>query len=722
MKVLEICIIFYVNLNVLISNTIKQPGLCLQYDTCNLQDLNSRPSYNLDEYAKRNCYCDQMCTIYDDCCENYPNQNFNLSKKNFVCNLRRTMCDDGNTISFIYSIGGCPIDYNEDNLIKIKCNKGDSTESEHDAEDKFLKWPFYSNITNYTYNNIYCAICNGEKMKDLHPWQAAFRCNNNIEATNSSQVFEKVKKKCVFTKWMSSFMQYRYCRNNLISTCLKNDLSSLKLQTKCLTGPYKVRHSTINRTLRFRNEFCAECSGYNRSTCLKPTNTTNNYKCIATEVTWSLFFDFNFFGGEYEVGFKKLKGDIKVKRCDSESFYDPFKEICVKIIYKKVNITDENNKNCKFYKNSDIVLLNEAKAGFNFDFELVNYSNFNFNNQNISINSIFDTSHTEVALICYTPLIDSSDSYSNNDYQKFKTNHLIITIIGIIASLTGLISLIIIYLIFPALRNLPGKDLLSLSSTYICVYVIMIILMIISNPIKYSYNIYLQQNDNEIEEPKSFKIIKQITFILAVLLHYVSLSTFSWISIISFDICHTLRDSGSTIANKTKEEENKLFKIHLFFGYFLLPFLPVLIGILLDLFLKDSVFSPNYGYNHVNGHFSFWISNKRGLFILFTIPVTLMLIINFIFFLITIYSIIKTDNTTNNVMVSSAKQSRQSRILLFIKLFSIMGISWLLGLLAGYFDKEWLFIIYTIANVFQGFFIFLTFITNRKVVKLLKRC
>jgi ABC-type dipeptide/oligopeptide/nickel transport system permease subunit len=51
-----------------------------------------------------------------------------------------------------------------------------------------------------------------------------------------------------------------------------------------------------------------------------------------------------------------------------------------------------------------------------------------------------------------------------------------------------------------------------------------------------------------------------------------------------------------------------------------------------------------------------------------------------------------------------------------------MGISWLLGLLAGYFDKEWLFIIYTIANVFQGFFIFLTFITNRKVVKLLKRC
>jgi ABC-type dipeptide/oligopeptide/nickel transport system permease subunit len=73
-------------------------------------------------------------------------------------------------------------------------------------------------------------------------------------------------------------------------------------------------------------------------------------------------------------------------------------------------------------------------------------------------------------------------------------------------------------------------------------------------------------------------------------------------------------------------------------------------------------------------------------------------------------------------MVSSAKQSRQSRILLFIKLFSIMGISWLLGLLAGYFDKEWLFIIYTIANVFQGFFIFLTFITNRKVVKLLKRC
>ena len=682
MKFLTKFIFFIVNSNIAISNIVKQPGLCLQYDTCNLGDLNTRPYYNLDEYAKRNCYCDKMCTIYNDCCENYPYGNISISKQNFVCNMRRTMCDDGDTSSFIYSIGECPIDYNEDNLIKVKCHKGDSSESDHDDEDKFLKWPFYSNFTNYTYNNIYCAICNHEKMIDLHPWQAAFRCDKNVNVSNSSQLLEKMKKKCTFTKWMSSFMDYRYCRNNLISTCLKNDSSSLKLQTKCLTGPYKVRHSTINKTLKFRNEFCAECSGYNRSSCFKPTNTTNNYKCLATEVTWSLFFDFNFFGGDYEVGFKKFKGDIKLKRCDTESFYDPFKEICVKIIYRTFNMTDENNKNCKFYRNSDIVLLNEAKADFNFDFELVDYTNFSFNSKNMSINSFIEKSTTEFALVCYSPIIDSSESYSNNDHEKFQKNHSIITIIGIIVSLIGLIILIIIYSIFPTLRNLPGKDLLCLSSTYICVYLIMIILMIISKPIKNSYHSFLQQNDNEIEEPKSFKIIKQITYILAIILHYTWLSTFSWISIISFDICHTLRDSGSTIANQSKDEENKVFRIHLFFAYFVLPSLPVLTGILLDLFLKDSPYAPNYGYNHFNDHFTFWISNRRSLFILFTVPVTIILTINLIFFLITLYSIIKTDNSTNHATTSlSAKHSRQSRILLFSKLWTIMGVRYFRNLI-----------------------------------------
>ena len=710
MYILEIILFTFANINVLKSNVMKNQDLCVQYNTCS--EFNSKPDYNLDEYATRNCYCDDECLIYNDCCENYPVKNNSSYKKQFVCNLRSTMCDEGDISSFIYSIGECPSEYTEDLVIKLKCLKGNSG-GELQDEDKFLKWPFYSNRTNYTYNNIYCAICNGEQMLHLNPWQAAFRCDRNVSIANNTQILEKMKKKCSFVKWRSSFMKFRYCRNNVISTCLKNDSASLKIESKCLNGPYKIRYSTINKTLQFRNEFCAECSGYTKSTCFRPINGTNKYKCIATEVTWSLFFDFNFFNGEYEVGFKKSKGDVKLRKCDAESFYDPFNQICSKIVYKNVEIKAENVSNCKIYENSDIILLNEAKSLLNHDIQLVDYTNFYFNNQNLSISNVFLHSQTEMALVCYTSLIDTSESFSNSNDGKFTSIHKIITIVGIVASLSGLVLLIIIYIRFPTLRNLPGKDLLCLSSTYICIYLIMIASMILLKVLNSSYKGYLQQKDNDLEEPKSLKIIKQTIYALAVLLHYTFLCTFSWISIISYDICKTLTNYGNSIANKSKEDDIKIFKTHLLFGYLLIPSLPVLIGILLDTFKKDSLYAPNYGYTD---RFTFWISNRQSLFMLFIVPVTIMLLINLIFFSLILNSVLKTDNSTNRTIISSsAKQKRQSRIVLFIKLLTIMGLCWLLGLLAGYYDKEWLFLIYTMCNVFQGFFIFLAFIFNHKV-------
>ena len=699
---------FYIN---------KQQSLCSQYDACT--KMNSNLDYNLDEYSKRNCYCDSDCAIYNDCCENYPIKNIEtMTKKQFMCNLRRTICDEGDTSSFIYSIGDCPNEYQEDILIKLKCQKSvleQASSSNQENDDKFFKWPFYSNITNFTYNNIYCAICNGEKMINLQPWQAAFTCDKEIKITNNPQILDKMKKKCSFTTWMSSFMHYRYCRNNLISTCLKNDSKMLQLESKCKNGPYKVRYAINNNSISFRNEFCAECSGFIKQTCLKPFNSTNIFPCIRTDVTWSLFFDFNFFEGEYEVGFRKFKSDIKVARCDKDSFYDPFSRRCRKTIYQAVNLSIENNKNCKFYKNSDIILLNEAKSNLHFDFELVDYTDINISNHNMSVKNIFENSQTEVALVCYSQLIDSSEEItSGNELKKFKTGHHLLTVIGITISLIGLSFLLIIYIIFPQLRNLPGKDLICLSISYICVYLIMIASMFLAKPVELIFYSYMQQN-YEGEEPRSLKLIKLVSYTLAVMLHYAFLCTFSWLTIISFDISSTLRDKGSLIAIKGKEEKMRTFKLHLLFGYIILPCVPVIVGILLDNFLsKESKYAPKYGYAD---YFTFWISNRKSLFVLFTIPVSIMLLLNLAFFVATICSIIKTDQATMSV---SAQRSRKSRILLFVKLSTIMGISWLLGLLAGIFDKEWLFVVYTICNVFQGFFIFLCFIFNRKVLNLLK--
>jgi hypothetical protein len=302
-------------------NIIKPVNSCSLMDTCLKDGINIKSPFKSD--MESNCYCDKKCRIYQDCCENFKEESNQtvLEKIEFNCNLSRTIFEKDKKNNFIYSIGVCPNEYS-DYITKIKCKKSNDVETDQ-QEDTFLKWPFYSNMTHYTYNNIYCAICNGEKMIDLHPWQAAFRCNKSVNIINSSQILEKIKKKCTFTKWMHSFMQFRQCRNNLIQTCLNR--SDSLTENKCINGPYKIRYSP-DGNLVFRNEYCAACNGIAEPTCKQLNITNKKLKSTATEITFSLFFDFNFFDGEYEVGFKRFQNDIlKLKRvnCDNDSFFDP---------------------------------------------------------------------------------------------------------------------------------------------------------------------------------------------------------------------------------------------------------------------------------------------------------------------------------------------------------------------------------------------------------------
>ncbi len=377
-------------------------------------------------------------------------------------------------------------------------------------------------------------------------------------------------------------------------------------------------------------------------------------------------------------------------------------------------------------------LLNETKIDLKY--EILEYTDFIFNKNNNDFNlSITQNTETNYVVVCFLNSENGAEEeYKNITNKKFKDIHYILTIIGLTFSLSGLTFLVCIYIIYPSLRNLHGKDLMCLSLTYIFVYLIMIASMILSKCIELSSPIsepFQVVNENESAEFSQRILfdgyVQAISYGLAVLLHYSFLCTFSWITIISFDICNKIKNISHFITTRVRDRanENYIFKVHLSFGFLILPFLPVCVGVILDIFNRDSKYAPEYGGNA--HHFNFWISNRISLFILFTIPVSLLLLLNLTFFVVTLYFIIKTENSTNlrisNNDLMSFRKSRNSRLLLGIKLLIIMGVCWLLGLLAGLLDRDWLFLLYTVCNEFQGFFIFLTFTFNRKVIKLLKK-
>ncbi|XP_071950400.1 uncharacterized protein [Antedon mediterranea] len=61
----------------------------------------------------------------------------------------------------------------------------------------------------------------------------------------------------------------------------------------------------------------------------------------------------------------------------------------------------------------------------------------------------------------------------------------------------------------------------------------------------------------------------------------------------------------------------------------------------------------------------------------------------------------------------SKKQQLTEEIIIYIRISTVMGVTWYLGFIAAYVDHMVLWFIYTILNSLQGFFIFIAFnVTN----------
>lgn len=512
---------------------------------------------------------------------------------------------------------------------------------------------------------------------------------------------------------MPEWMQFRYCRKNLIEKCVNPEPSlspeEVKLNNlKCSKGEYKIRLvNNKSKILTFRNKFCAECSGFsiNESVCNKitPKKISSEYNCTIRDVTWSVLFDFNFFTGEYRVGFNKLRGQSIINMCDTNFFYDPFSKKCRLITstdnlkkFLQLNACSENF--LKTYQpeeftflneNNDEIKENQNKVFILSDTVILNSSFYKYDSLNGTIQACFkdeDTSPTE-------------------DTEKFSDSHNILTTLGISLSLIGLILLLIIYSLFPSLRNLPGKNLICFSISYLLVYLIVIISTIFVNFVSNK-----QTNNFDF-----------IFYLLAVCLHYSFLSAFSWMTIISFDIYKTFIGKKSYTPSRDKQDEARKFKFNLLICFLGLPFLPVGLALTVDNFLHDLSIAPHYGGLRKNFRIT-WFSNRLGLLVFYVLPVALMILTNLIFFLFTVIAIIKTDK--NIVSYHSAMKTnifKRYRMVLFVKLLVLMGLSWSIAFMASLTDSDLVYLIHTVLNAFQGFFIFICFSFNKKVFALFKQ-
>jgi len=628
------------------------------------------------KHLNDNCFCND-CDRFGDCCEDIQvaKEQTNEFRK-YECNVKI------NENGFIYSISTCDETWSNDE-IRVKCS---IDSSQNFTKNKFVyELPIYSYSKNLTYKNIFCAQCNFESVENLKPYELSVTFIEN-EINKFEDCFEENTVKCKFSYIPQGNFQMRvciksidFCPEHIMDRTLRNNCSNhsayryYSYRYYYNITKYNISSNAEDFLVVYKNKYCAKCHGINQSLL---TCSPNNLRKLSFLQSMQVLFDLSDYKGNILVGYKGDTND-KIISCD-----------------KKNNTIIE----CSDYDDS----FNQSKL---------------INNQTIS----------KIPL----PLGDIIKSY--------------ITFFGNIISILSLAILLLVYSILKNLRNLAGKILMSLSVSLLFAQ----IFFLISN--------YISKDELE------FLVFKKISlcYIFALLTHYFYLAYFAWSNVMSFDLFITFY---STL--KKNNSKSTFIKYSVF--AWTLP-----LAVLIILFIVRLSIDNQYQIYALNVCF---LTYKQDLLIFFITPVSSFLILNLIFFIMSIVSIRKVDRTSNlylkkctdgapttsdsnqtnttslsqrvsetevskkknyqknlqeinferekallNEKNSKNKDFLKQRLILFLKLFILMGCCWSTSVLNSFFKEAYVWYIYIIVNSLQGFLIFITIIFNRQTLKEIRK-
>lgn len=309
-------------------------------------------------------------------------------------------------------------------------------------------------------------------------------------------------------------------------------------------------------------------------------------------------------------------------------------------------------------------------------------------------------SNGTVWIEAYRLLLNDSHYILNNDILMFcipftandstmvfeehilNTSHL--TLIGLGISMISLLLHLIVFSIVPDLRNLPGWNLAALCSSLFVSYLLIFI----------------------IGTGEATKI-PEMCIALAFLTHFFMLASIVWMSVMSYDVFVSLMRATGSFRISSNQFKWKKFGIYcsFAFGVALLFAFSSLLAEVLD--IVPQPYKPMYKE-------MCWFSKKTPLLIFFAGPVIVLTCINLVFFALSAYTI------HSNKMKSEQDEHKsilKRRYLMYFRLSVIMGITWIVGIVAAIFNEDWLWYLFVLLNTFQGFFIFLAFTCSKKVKK-----
>ena len=649
------------------------------------REINRTANHN--DACGTSCYCDQLCTVFDDCCPGASLQHSNttsfsqrkISRGTFTC--EEILEISKSTISFV---NRCPLKYGD---------AGIRSECETTERNGLLNVPVSDAVTNILYRNVYCAICHNvtkyiywlQKIycRKMPIYHSSNETSPTPTPTESLQSFKRNNLCLEEIKYFHPNFTHRVCKPH-VSSCSEG----------WGDGMYKGACASHTNFISagghyYKNKYCALCNyeeayvigPYCSCSCreIQPDRITESVKMYS----FSLIMDANS-GGHYTESGAISAGDMenigsdfstRERQCMPTEVYDHFNDMC-RALQCRLPLQLHKGK-C----NPPASGFNTSSAALKCPLVALNATEYeSFENKSIWVHTLkillaedqYQRNGSEVS-IC-VPYVAQVQMFK---YDKIQA---ILSFIGQIISLTALAMNFLTYMLFPSLRNLPGKCILNLVLALFVAHLLFIVGV-------------GQTGD------------RKVCMAVAMVMHYCFLASFFWMNVLAFELWRTFTRNEV----RHNEKGTKKFLFYAFYSW-ISPALIVAIGATGDVLYTHSQFVPGYGKGVC------WLTNGSGLLLFFALPMGILLLLNLFLYCLVIKGLAKTSKST--ALVRQNNDGNKRLFLIYVKLTTIMGFTWIFGFAATFADLPVLWYIFVVLNTLQGLFICLAFVCTKNVFKL----
>ncbi|KAK4307796.1 hypothetical protein Pmani_020465 [Petrolisthes manimaculis] len=685
----------------------------------------------------RQCWCDPDCVTYGDCCRDKSQADWGDGREEdsglYTCNKMSTMGMVG-----LLMVGSCRPQYHELPINNLCTQQVSSEEYSY-----VLDLPVTSRVSNITYVNYHCAVCNDDAFH-LHVFNVTINCRTRQILKEYTML--EFMSKALYQPRQRQFIRYIYrdatdeqlfiprethrctlevaefedaeefvrnfggrlCRYPK-STCDPRFIGRREICyqqiSQCdpawpdLLDIEKCRRYSqvvVNRDHRgyktfYKNPHCARCNFVNVS--------SRNLYCSVHEdrcndrIREILHY--------LPPSFSVLM-DFRRDSCSSvDELWDPFHRECKKIfcgkLYKLTNGECVRDSTAPLLGNSTLLDHSCPKVMLTAEeFVLLGNGSLLVANatQKLYNEGEYEMQSEEIVYIC-----NEEHLYLSGITQVQE----LITAVTLVTSLAALALHIIIFLLVPRLRNLPGKNLFCLTC---CLFMAHLVFLTGT-----------RATDNH-----GFCVVLSAT------LHFFWLASFTWMNVMSIDVCRTF-------TNQLHPANSGGHTTYIFYSTYAWS-VPLLVVILALVFQYVDIlpgYQPDYATKYC------WINNRYGLALFFLLPQGAIILENTVLFFLTacgIYKQAKAARYANtrsqsikkgkNVKLLGHREHTQSpqerrrkkneiRLVLYMKLGLIQGLSWISGFVVAFIGVQTYWYPFIILNGLQGAFIFLAFDMKRKV-------